>query len=177
MKTNPKVTVISILLLTFSFALKLGAADLEVTKDPENVVGSRLEGDWEVDLEVTKRLTGKEKARGENARDVVSFKSAEGVVERIPQKYKDFLSKEEVKIYMSGWMNFGENRCPFFLVAMSGNPHVFFFLKEGEDEFGNGESFNVMLAVGKERKNDLLFIGGDFNNQAFSAYRRLETRK
>jgi hypothetical protein len=177
MKTYLKVTTNSILILTFSLVLEIGAADLEVTNDPENVVGSRLEGDWEVDLELTKRLTGKEKVRGENPMDLVSFESADGVVERIPQKYKDFLSKDEVKVYMSGWMNFGDNRCPFILVSMSGNPHVFFFLKEGEDEFGNGESFNVMLAVGKGRKDDLLFIGGDFNNQPFSAYTRPEPRK
>jgi hypothetical protein len=37
---------------------------------------------------------------------------------------------------------------------------------------GDAESFNVMLAVAKESANDLLFIGGDFNNQPFSAYER-----
>lgn len=40
------------------------------------------------------------------------------------------------------------------------------------DPFGNGESFNVMLAVAKDKQDDLLFVGGDFNNQPFSAFER-----
>jgi hypothetical protein len=35
------------------------------------------------------------------------------------------------------------------------------------------ESFNVMIARAKEPANDLLFIGGDFNNQPFSAFKRV----
>jgi hypothetical protein len=30
----------------------------------------------------------------------------------------------------------------------------------------------IMLAPARETENDLLFIGGDFNNQPFSAYAR-----
>jgi len=49
--------------------------------------------------------------------------------------------------------------------------------KVGDNVFGNGESFNVMMVVAEETKNDLLFIGGDFNNQPFRAYRRVKKIK
>ena len=39
---------------------------------------------------------------------------------------------------------------------------------------GDAESFNVMFAVARQRQNDLLFIGGDFNNQPFAAYARMK---
>jgi len=39
---------------------------------------------------------------------------------------------------------------------------------------GDAESFNVMLAPARDRRNDLLFIGGDFNNQPFAAFERVE---
>lgn len=35
----------------------------------------------------------------------------------------------------------------------------------------------VMLAVARDKANDLLFIGGDFNNQPFSAYERVEKKE
>jgi hypothetical protein len=44
----------------------------------------------------------------------------------------------------------------------------------GGDPLGDAESFNVMLAVARDGTNDLLFIGGDFNNQPFAAYRRVK---
>jgi hypothetical protein len=37
---------------------------------------------------------------------------------------------------------------------------------------GDGESFNLVIAPAKEKGQDLLFIGGDFNNQAFAAFER-----
>ena len=37
---------------------------------------------------------------------------------------------------------------------------------------GDGESFNVMLAVAKDKAKDLSFVGGDFNNQPFAAFAR-----
>ena len=59
---------------------------------------------------------------------------------------------------------------PFVLTNLSGNPHIAYYLL-GEDD---GESFNVMLARAEDTVEDMLFIGGDFNNQGFSAWKRIE---
>jgi len=65
----------------------------------------------------------------------------------------------------------------FILIEHRGNPHVVWFRERGGDPLRDTESFNVMLAVGRERQNDLLFIGGDFNNQPFSAYTRVKVER
>lgn len=80
-----------------------------------------------------------------------------------------------MQIYLAGFVNLDGKDCPFVLTHTRGNPHVVFWLEREGDPFGNGESFNVMLAVAQKKQNDLLFVGGDFNNQAFSAFERIKT--
>lgn len=158
---------------TLSFASTLSIADeVKVVKDEENVVSSRLEGSWEVDEALTKRLTGKKEVKGEHDVSEVTFEADDEVFAKLPEKFKGFMEKEKTPVYMCGWMSAGPIRGPFFLVELRGNPHVLFFLEADGDPFGNPESFNVMLAVGKEQSQDLLFIGGDFNNQPFAAFGR-----
>ena len=65
-----------------------------------------------------------------------------------------------------------DEEVPFFLTAIHGTPRVFWFRERDGDPFGDEESFNVMLASGAGREDDLLFRGGDFNNQPFTAYKR-----
>ena len=81
-----------------------------------------------------------------------------------------------MKIYLAGNVIFGGKTLPFIVTNVHGNSHVFFWLARDGDQFGNGESFNVMLAVAEDKQNDLLFVGGDFNNQPFSAFERAETK-
>jgi hypothetical protein len=171
------ITTTTILCLAFSVSL-LKADDLELTKDKENVVSSRLSGSWIIDDALNLRLTGKAAVKdGENPLRKVTFVGDDAVFDQLPDKYKEFLIKEKTSVFMAGWMTFGKQKCPFFLAELKGNPHILFFLKEGEEVFGNGESFNVMMAVAKDTTNDLLFIGGDFNNQPFSAYHRFTESK
>ena len=167
------IITITMILIAFSLSL-LKADDLTLMKDKDNVVSSRLSGSWVVDGDLNLKLTGKKAiGGGENSMKKVTFESDDTVFARLPEEYRGRLEEQKTTVFMSGWMTFGKNRCPFFLLQLKGNPHVLFFLREGEEVFGNGESFNVMLAVAADTKNDLLFIGGDFNNQPFSAYHRV----
>ncbi|MEM7234718.1 MAG: hypothetical protein AAF517_21240, partial [Planctomycetota bacterium] len=97
------------------------------------------------------------------------------VLERIPKKFMKFLDKKT--IYLAGIMTMGSTECPFLCFENRGNPHVLFFLERGGDPLGNSESFNVMLARARDRQKDLLFIGGDFNNQPFRAFERAKPTK
>lgn len=139
------------------------AAELQVRSDKENVVASRLTGEWEPDAELTKRLGG-------STPSGVVFKSDLAVAAKIPAKYEKFLKDKQ--IFLAGTMTLRGQDQPFVLIEMKGNPYVVWFREQGGDPFGDAESFNVMLAVAKETANDLLFIGGDFNNQPFAAYKR-----
>jgi hypothetical protein len=168
-------TITTCLVLSLALGASLLHADeLKLTKDKDNVVSSRLAGNWTIEADLNQRLTGEAVVKGgENSMQRVTFHAHDSVFDRLPEKYEEFLVKEKSAVFMAGWMIFGEQKCPFFLVQQKGNPHILFFLKEGQDVFGNGESFNVMMAVAKDTKNDLLFIGGDFNNQPFNAYKRV----
>ena len=138
---------------------------LTVQPDKENVVASRLEGPWEPDAELTLRLGGRAVGK-------LTFTNNAVVATRIPAKYETFFKGRQV--YMAGTMSGRGKEYPFVLIEHKGNPHIVFFRERDDDPFGDAESFNVMLAVGKDKPDDLLFVGGDFNNQPFSAYRRVK---
>jgi hypothetical protein len=151
------------------FAMTISAsADLKVTPDKDNVVSSRLEGSWEVHAAISTRL-------GRNRGTTVEFKADSKVVETIPEKYEKFLADKT--IYLAGTMKRNKTVHAFILIEMKGNPHVVYFRERDGDPLGDAESFNVVLAVAKDKPSDLLFIGGDFNNQPFTAYERSETHR
>ena len=142
-----------------------GWAQLRVEPDKENVVASRLEGQWVADAELTKRLGGRGPAQ-------VAFKSDATVTAKIPAKYDVFL--KDKRIYMAGTMVVQGKVSPFILIEHNGNPHIVFFRDRNGEPLGDEESSIVMLAAAKDRRDDLLFMGGDFNNEPFAAYRRAE---
>ncbi len=147
-----------------SFALK-------VTKDKENVVAGRLAGKWKMHLSLTQRLTGSANPAGsESPVGSMSFASDDSIAGKIPAMYAEFFMDKT--IYMAGTMNYRGKDYPFILIEHKGNPHIAYFRERNGVPMGDAESFNVMLTVAKDTKNDLLFIGGDFNNQPFTAFER-----
>jgi hypothetical protein len=150
------------------------AEGAKVEPDKENVVASRLEGTWRPHAALTERLTGQHVvAGGESPYGELAFKNDPSLAEQLPEKYVKALAERNARIYMAGTMLFRGKELPFYLINVSGNPHVLFFLEQDGDRFGNGESFNVALAPAEERRNDLLFVGGDFNNEPFKAFERV----
>jgi len=125
---------------------------------------------------LTQRLTGRKAPVGESAGRSFEFSIDADVAGKIPAKYDKFLKGKT--IYLAGTMKVQRRRGgaakghPFVLITHKGNPHVVYFRPRGGDPMGDAESFNVALAVAKDKAKDLLLIGGDFNNQPFSAYER-----
>jgi hypothetical protein len=105
----------------------------------------------------------------------MTFRSDATIAGLIPERMASQLLQAfpSVQIFMAGTMTMGGKDYPFLLVSTNGNPHVLFFREKNGDRFGDGESFLLALTPAKEPANDLLFIGGDFNNQPFSAFRRV----
>ncbi|MGB0767546.1 MAG: hypothetical protein ACPGYV_07525 [Phycisphaeraceae bacterium] len=151
----------------------LAIAGLKTQPDKENVVASRLVGSWTPDQALTKYLGGTPIHEFANLEDKrLTFTEDAAVVERIPTKFHPFLKEEQ--IFLAGQMELGDDSFPYVLITHKGNPHVVIFMPRDGKPMDNAESFNVMLPVGKEMKNDMLFIGGDMNNQPFSAYKRAD---
>lgn len=156
-----------------SVCLAMKPARFQVKREEGNVVSSRLEGKWQLYVLLTKRLFGEDYQLSlASSGRYVSFKSDSSVVEKIPDKYEKFL--HDKTIYMAGTMKLRGKDFPFILIELIGNPHIVYFRERDGDPMGDAESFNVMLAPAKDKANDLLFIGGDFNNQPFSAYERIK---
>ncbi len=153
-------------------------AALRVEPDKENVVAGRLGGKWKLNVELTARLLDAKMAKS-MADAFYEFCPAPTVAAKIPEKYNDFL--KDKKLYMAGTLKShhsdGQER-PFILLSHKGNPHLVYFRSRGDDPMGDAESFNLVIVPAKDKANDLLFIGGDFNNQPFAAYDRVrETRE
>jgi hypothetical protein len=149
------------------------SAPAERPQDPraaeQNVVASRLAGSWKLEPVLTERLTGRVTA----ADAIVVVADAE-VEKKVPAKFWDAAKKQglTLDVRMSGYIEIRGAKYPFILSAIHGNPHLIYFRERGGDPFGDSESFNLALVPAKEGKNDLLFVGGDFNNQPFRAYAR-----
>ena len=158
-----KYIILIMLLLVFLSSFALG--QLRVSYDKQNVVASRLIGKWDIDKKLNKHLGG-------YALGTVSFIKDSSVIPLLPAKFNTRLGK--YRIYLAGWMTMSKGKFPYLLINLKGNPHIVYFRKRGKHPYGDGESFNVMLARAKNKINDILFIGGDFNNQPFSALKRLE---
>ncbi|PQO36917.1 hypothetical protein C5Y96_07075 [Blastopirellula marina] len=148
----------------------VAADEVKIEPGKENVVASRIEGDWQVHAPLTERLTGGQGLLLKR----LSFKSDPAVATKIPGKYAEYFQQQNMKVYLAGRVDLDGKKCPFVVTNIHGNPHVIFWLERDGDPFGNGESFNVMLTVAEDRQNDLLFVGGDFNNQPFSAFERVK---
>jgi hypothetical protein len=139
--------------------------DLDL-KNPDNLVAKRLEGTWTLREDLTLKLQGSD--LNERASFTVTV-DAQAVPDRILKKLG---AKMKLTVYQMGRINLKGAEHPFILVGLHGNPHVIWFRERNGDPLGDAESFNLMIAPGKTPKEDLLFVGGDFNNQPFSAFGR-----
>ncbi len=139
------------------------SAQLQVKYDKQNVVASRIIGTWTVDSQLNSHLQG-------YSIGMAAFTKDYTVVKLLPKKYNRFFNK--YSIYLAGWFTMKRGKFPFVLISHKGNPHIVYFRKRGNNPYGDAESFNVMMARAKNKNHDLLFIGGDFNNQPFTAMKR-----
>lgn len=154
------------------------AADVAVEPDKENVVASRLEGTWQPHPGLTKRLTGDVKPRPRELPFAgnITFESDSSVAEKLPDEHAELFIERSMTIYLAGYAKSAGESYPFVVTHLHGNPHVLIWIERDGDPFGNGESFNVMIAVAGNKRNDVLFVGGDRNNQSFSAYERADVQ-
>jgi hypothetical protein len=156
------------LLTPIGFALALG---VHVEPDENNVTQDRLEGVWVVDAELRERM-------GVKVDDVeVEFIADDSFLADIPAKYDAFLKEKQV--FEAGrvvWRKNGRpSSYPYLLTTHAGNPHLITFREKDGDPFGDGESCNLVVVPAKESKDDLLFVGGDFDNESFRAFHRKPT--
>lgn len=155
------------------FSLSLSAQDagngLQVKADPQCVVANGLPGVWLPDAALAERLGSKAAA----AR--LEFRSDATVLAKIPAAIAGKL--KDHPILLAGMLKKGDSEHVFLLTVLSGNPNVVWFRERGGDPCGDAESWNVMFVRAGAKPADLLFVGGDHDNQAFAGYARADKPK
>ncbi len=131
-------------------------AGLAVAPEAENIVASRLEGTWRFDAALDKLL-----ATARAAADVrVTFKSDPSVAQRIPLRHREWL--EGKRILLAGVVTAVEPKermwYRFVLIEHAGNSVCVLFGEKGDDVWAEERLCTLMLAPGKEQKDDLLFL-------------------
>ncbi len=154
-----KSTITTIFILTLSVMLySQNDSTLTYTYNKENVVASAIDGTW----------------HSEQLNTSVIFEKDVEILKLLPNKYYPFF-KDKV-IYHAGYVTFEspDKRCLFILIEHNGNSHLVYFRPRNNEPYGDAESFNLFIAKGKTSKEDRLFIGGDFNNQSFHEFSRVQ---
>lgn len=153
------------------------AVGIKVRPDKDNVIAGKLEGAWVRDSDLSKRLA-KGSRGGRGGHETISFKSDSSAAARVPQKHHDFFADK--RVYMSGTVTLTTANEPqeavFLLVALNGNLHVFWFPERDGIPSKLPRDFKVMLAPAVQRADDILFVGGEFNQQHFAAYQRVKAK-
>ena len=153
----------------------------------ENVVASKIFGTWKIDVATSTLLAKSEESSQLDLRDKKQKKEKEKpavseiqlefildttIIKTIPAEYNKFLDTKT--IFAAGRMNIKDKNMPFILIELDGNMHIMWFRERDGKPMGDSESFIVTIAAAKDKLNDLLFIGGDFNNQPFKAFKRVK---
>ena len=145
-----------------------GANGLEVRPDPKNVVANSLVGTWRLDPLLNKRLGHRVGQKG--GEDCIEFRDDAKALKKVPAAIARKLA--EARIYLAGTMRKGDKEHAFLLTLYAGNPVVVWFRERNGDPLGDAESWNVTIVRAEARQADMLFVGGDSNNQSFAAYKR-----
>merc|ERR1711970_1383773 len=136
------------------------SAQCTLTPDSENVVATQLAGDWEINADLTAQLWPDFTSMEVTG---VSFTDNPSIVDMLPEE-----DCGSGPLFMAGEITFnmeGDSvTFPYVLSSIHGNPTIMFW--GALDEV---ESFNVMMARAEDKNKDMLFLGGDANNQPFTA--------
>jgi len=147
---------------------------VRVQPDSACVVANHLAGAWVADAELTSRLGASERVSR------LEFKVDESVLASLPAELtKPFA---EMRVFQAGTLSMTEadgdvSTYPYVLVSFQGNAHVVSFRAAHGGALDDAESMLVASVPGKQREKDLLFAGGDFDNEPFKAFKREEPKR
>ena len=168
MNLRPLTWLVPFSLAAVALAAPALVRELRVVPDKNQVVASRLAGAWEPDPALCERLGTK--AHMER----MEFTPDESVLPTIPAELTEMIKED--RVYQAGILRFvekgEEKRMPYLLIVRGGNSKVFLFLSRGGQGLDDSESMLLTVVPARDAAADLLFTGGDFNNEPFKAYRR-----
>ena len=170
-------TLLFVLILITSQQTIYSQSTLKVLYDKDNIAAGKIEGLWEINND----LKGFSTSKNYSDIDMIRFICRPSIVDSLPEKYNSIF--KDYIIYQAGIIVLHRQNHPFILISNSGNPVIVWFrdrdlsekvgeIIEEKEYLGDTESFIFFIAVANQASNDLLFIGGDFNEGALKCYKR-----
>ncbi len=136
---------------------------------------SRISGTWELDKELSFRLGGSFR---QLKKVQMTFKVSHSFYHKLSKRLLKQVNKRKLKIVLGGELIAAENgkkiekqNAVFFIVLMASNP-VIIFEFEGRYRKSVFHAY-ISIALAKDKKNDILFIGGYRPFKAFSAFKHM----
>merc|ERR1711990_758019 len=153
-----------LLILVVSLAT-LVRSQCQVEYNPENVVGTQLEGSWIPDSAMNSWLSPTISA-DLNVKEFKFYKNdSVPFPEEVCASRTVFLAGELTLVDLEGE---AEAPTSFLLTMIEGNPKIITYYAQ-YDILG---SFNVMMARAEDPQNDILFTGDDHSTEGFLAWKR-----
>ncbi|HKB02811.1 MAG TPA: sigma-70 family RNA polymerase sigma factor [Gemmataceae bacterium] len=137
---------------------------LTVEGDPRNPVAARLEGRWRLDLEPTRRLSGRDPKDVRGTKVALTFATDPAVAGEVPGTYRELLAGK--RIYLAGrvTMQMGEGRGvrtqtrPFLLTEHAGTAVLIYFDGPDGAPWSREEVAAIQLVPARDGAEDLLFL-------------------
>jgi hypothetical protein len=146
---------------------------LRIEPDENNICSERLAGAWVPDSELCERLGVKTRAKR------IEFVVDDSFLDAIPAKFDKYLKDKQ--LFEAGHATWhyesGPKSFPYLLTTHSGNPILFTFRERDGEPLGDAEAGFLMVIPAKTHDQDLLFVGGDHDNEAFRPFRRVVEEK
>jgi hypothetical protein len=149
------------LLVGSAFALQFSDASSK-----ENLLLSRLEGQWLVNMDITQRL---DSGRPTLPPKTVEFVKSDKVLDQLRALSPRFKS---ASVVMGGTMKINETAHPFVIESEQGNSHLVILNPERGDPIGQIVTAFICMAPSRDMTKDLLFLGGDTPRESAAAYDR-----
>lgn len=169
-----KSTVLGIAMVAWGATAQ--AQSVELCKNPQNILAERLAGTWVVDEAVDSRLN-------KNRDQIAALGQVQYVEDDTAVEFFDIPESKIPCAFSAGFMTYKISQkgkvetfeSPYIVISHNGNPAIVYDedgKNDGTQQVTDPQVGYMMMAKADEATNDILFVGGDFNNQSLMALRR-----
>jgi len=159
------ITVLATVGLLVGSAFALQFSD---SASKENLLLSRLEGQWVINSEISYRL---EPGRPTLAPKTVEFAKSDKVLEQLRLLSPRF--KSDI-VVMGGTMKMNGESHPFVIESEKGFSHLVILHPERGDPIGQIITAYICMAPARDTMKDLLFMGGNNPRESSAAFDRVK---
>ena len=161
-----KLSTITVIAAVGVLAGSVFALQFSDAATKENLLLSRLEGQWLINVDISQRL---EPGRPILPPKTVEFVKSDKVLEQLRLLSPRFKS---ATIVMAGTMKMNGEAHQFVIETEQGNSHLVILHPERGDPIGTIVTAFICMAPARDTMKDLLFLGGDSPRESSAAYDR-----